>query len=67
MAREKPDYRENLETIHAAFPGKTALNYKDICQLFCYSRVTASRKWSKHYNKMCGGVPVTTIARLMCA
>lgn len=67
MAREKPDYRQNLELINAVYPGKAALNYLEISQLFGYSKVTAQRKWGTHFNKICSGVPVTTIARLMCA
>lgn len=67
MAREKPDYRQNLELINSVYPGKVALTYLEISRLFGYSKVTAQRKWGSHFNKICSGVPVTTIARLMCA
>ena len=67
MAREKPDYRQNLELIISVYPGKAALTYAEISKLFNYSKVTAQRKWGIHFNKMCSGVPVTIIARLMCA
>lgn len=67
MAREKEGYRENLEAINAVFPGKVSLNYSELCKLFGYSMSSAKRKWSRFYNKMCGGVPVTTVARMMCA
>ena len=59
MAREKEGYRENLEAINAVFPGKVSLNYSELCKLFGYSMSSS--------NKMCGGVPVTTVARMMCA
>ena len=45
MAREKPDYRQNLELINSVYPGKAALTYLEISQLFGYSKVTAQRKW----------------------
>lgn len=67
MAREKEGYRENLEAINELFPDKMSLNYADISRMFGYSRSSAIRKWGKFYNSMCGGVPKTTIARLMCA
>ena len=66
MAREKPDYRGNLELINSMFPGKAALTYAEISRMFGYHKVTAQRKWASYYNKACGGVPVTTVARIMC-
>lgn len=66
MVKEKPDYRENLELISAAFPGKVTLTYTEVGKLFGYSRPTAQRRWSPYYNPICHGIPVTTIARLMC-
>ena len=67
MPREKPMYRENLETINKQFPDKEALSYKEIAALFGYSYHTALRHWSGIYNKAIGGVPKTTIARAMCS
>ena len=33
MPREKPMYRENLETINKQFPDKEALSYKEIAAI----------------------------------
>ena len=51
MAREKPDYRGNLELINSMFPGKAALTYAEISRMFGYHKVTAQRKWASYYNK----------------
>lgn len=66
MAREKELFRDNLERIHERFPEKESLNYADLSALFGYSLVTAKRQWHKFYNMRVGGVPKTTVARIMC-
>lgn len=66
MAREKEGFRDNLERIDSRFPEKESLNYDDLCTLFGFSRSTAIRRWKSFYNKNIGGVPKTTVARVMC-
>lgn len=67
MAREKEGYREQLDRLDAAFPGRESLRYKEIGALFGYSESTAQRHWKPFYKRECGGVPKRTIARELCS
>ena len=40
MAREKPDYRANLELIKEHYPGKAVLNMKEACKFLRRDRRT---------------------------
>ncbi len=44
MAREKEGFREQLDRLDAAFPGRETLRYKDISIFFGYSQATAKRR-----------------------
>lgn len=67
MAREKEGFREQLDRLDAAFPGREILSYKEISTLFGYAEVTAKRHWKQFYNHRCRGVPKTIIARELCS
>ena len=67
MAREKPDYRENLELLQKRFPEKDILNYDDLCHLTGQSISTVKRKWKQIRNERCGGFPKPLVAREMCS
>lgn len=67
MAREKEGYREQLDRLYAAFPGRESLKYKEISALFGYSESTAQRHWKPFYNPMFGGIPIRIIARELCS
>lgn len=66
MAREKEGFREQLERLDAAFPGRETLRYKEISILFGYSQATAKRRWKPFYKANGGGVPKVMIAHELC-
>ena len=67
MAREKEGYRDCLERLDQKYPGKEVLKYADLMALFSLSRATIIRSWQPYYNKAVGGIPKTTVARVMCS
>jgi hypothetical protein len=67
MAREKEGYRDCLERLDKKFPDKEILKYADLIALFKRSRTTIIRSWQPYYNKAVGGIPKTTVARVMCS
>ena len=67
MAREKEGYRDCLERLDEKFPGKEILKYADLIVLFKLSQATIIRNWRPYYNKAVGGIPKTTVARIMCS
>lgn len=66
MAREKEGYRDCLERLDQKYPDKEVLKYADLMVLFSRSRATIIRSWAQYYNKAVGGIPKTTVARIMC-
>lgn len=46
MAREKESYRDNLELLMQAFPGKSALNQSEVARYLGIDRRTAGKKYS---------------------
>ena len=67
MAREKEGYRDCLERLDKKYPDKEVLKYADLMALFSLSRATIIRSWRPYYNKAVGGIPKTTVARVMCS
>lgn len=67
MAREKEGYRDCLERLDQKFPDKEILKYADLMVLFSRCRATIIRSWAQYYNKAVGGIPKTTVARVMCS
>ncbi len=63
MAREKVDYRENLELILRAFPDKHWLNTKEVFTFLGISRNTLNKRYPTIHVKR-GCTPVE-LARLL--
>ena len=61
MPREKPNFRDQLERIDKAFPGKEILSRKDVAQFtgICYSNI------NKHFKLNRGLITKVELARQM--
>ena len=67
MAREKGDYRSNLEIITATYPGKAVLSIAEACALLRRDRRTLLKDRA-FPAQLVGGkysIPVTALARYM--
>lgn len=59
MPREKPGYRDTLERLDAAYPGRELLKHSEIAEFLGMHPRTVKRK----YDFPAGRVPKTTVAR----
>lgn len=63
MAREKEDYRANLEILNARFPDYDMLTIEDIMQVTGFKSRDTIRKYFKLVNNR---ISKATLARYMC-
>jgi hypothetical protein len=63
MAREKADYRDLLERLDTAFPGKELLTRKEIAEWLGCGQNTVTRR----YHFPSGKVPKTQVARSLAS
>lgn len=63
MAREKEDYRANLELLNGRFPDYDMLTIRDIMQVLGYNSPNTIKKLFKLVN---GKVSKAAVARYMC-
>lgn len=62
MAREKPEYRDNLEALIAAFPEKMLLTAREVAQ-YCGIDPRTAKRWYQIDRR---GITIPTLARRMC-
>lgn len=63
MAREKEDYRANLELLNSRYPDYDMLTIRDIMQVLGYNSPNTVKKLFKLVN---GKVSKAAVARYMC-
>lgn len=65
MAREHPDYRDNLELLNRRYPECDMLNVEQIMQITGYK---THRSVNKHFGDglVCGRISKVKMARWMC-
>lgn len=63
MAREKEDYRANLEILNDRYPNYDMLTIKDVMQVTGINSKTTARKHFKFIN---GRISKAALARYMC-
>ena len=63
MAREKEDYRANIEQLNRLFPGREMLTIRETQQVLGYGSVNTVKKYITFVN---GKVSKATLARYMC-
>ena len=65
MAREKPDYRANLEILNARFPDHDMLTYEETMVVTGYTSVNSVKKYlgAMFVNKR---ISKAALARYMC-
>ena len=51
MPREKPAYRDNLERLDEAFPGKEMLTQSDVCRFTGRNHQTVKKYWGHLFKK----------------
>lgn len=63
MAREHPDYRNNIEQLNRYFPDKEMLTAREIMPILGYKSETSVRA---NYPMTRGKISKAKLARLMC-
>lgn len=65
MAREKEGFREQLERLDAAFPGREIIRRTELAQFLGISYDTVKRQFKTEYNKRMKGYTKVTVARAL--
>lgn len=65
MPREKPIYRDTLDRLDAAFPGKELLQKKELAAFLGVSLQTVERRMGEVYNEKMKRYPKTKVARFI--
>lgn len=63
MAREKEDYRTNIEQLNRLFPDREMLTIRETMQVLGYSSPNTVKKYIRFVN---GKVSKAALARYMC-
>ena len=65
MAREKEGFRETLDRLDAAFPGKEIIKRKELSAFLGVSIDSIKRHFKDAYNSRVEGYPKVCIARIL--
>lgn len=65
MAREKEGFREQLERLDAAFPGREIIRRTELAQFLGISYDTVKRQFKTEYNQRMKGYTKVTVARAL--
>lgn len=63
MAREKPDYRANIEQLNRYFPEREMLTMRETMQILGYTSPNTVKKYLTFVN---GKISKAALARYMC-
>lgn len=63
MAREKPDYRANIEILNMRFPDHDMLTMREAMQVTGYTSINTVKKYLDFVN---GRISKAALARYMC-
>ena len=63
MAREKEDFRVNIEQLNRLFPDREMLTMRETMQILGYSSINTVKKYIRFVN---GKVSKAALARYMC-
>lgn len=65
MAREKEGFREQLDRLDAAFPGREIIRRTELAQFLGISYDTVKRQFKAEYNQRMKGYTKVTVARAL--
>ena len=65
MAREKEGFREQLDRLDAAFPGREIIRRTELAQFLGISYDTVKRQFKAEYNQRMKGYAKVTVARAL--
>ena len=65
MAREKDGFRETLDRLDAAFPGKEIVKRSELATFLGVSKCTIIRRFKNEYNRRLKGYPKVIIAKAL--